>query len=341
MKNTIFLTFFRIVLVVTILFGTQSVSKSQTLTDLDGNTYKTVVIGNQEWTVENWQSTKYNDGTPIPIIADNTQWGKDIRGAMCYYDNDVKNKYIYGGLYNYMAVKTGKIAPEGWRVPSNEDWSKLRNYLIFENIDFIYSNFFTLVKKPLLPIYFEKKQSNGKFKKIKLKDLALIPPKEFVELIITNQIKTYYLDPSISILIPIKTYINTLSLINYIASYIIEINQKDAIWFTNRLLKKPIELTNIITNTTSINTSGFSALPGGLREDSNFFCEFMYMNFRAYWWSSSSWNRTGEKAPHSSIIPHFSVDAWNGAIDLLKNDGLEFEYYSPRCGMSIRLVRDL
>jgi len=63
-----------------------------TLTDKDGNIYKTVKIGNQVWTTSNWKCTKYNDGTPIPNVTDNAAWSALTTGAWCVYDNDINNK---------------------------------------------------------------------------------------------------------------------------------------------------------------------------------------------------------------------------------------------------------
>jgi len=99
--------------------------------DADGNVYSTITIGKQIWTVENWRSTKYNDGTAIPHLADSIQWRKNTPGY-CFFNNatDVAYREKYGALYNWQAVNTGKIAPKGWRVPTDADWTKLEKYLI-------------------------------------------------------------------------------------------------------------------------------------------------------------------------------------------------------------------
>ena len=102
---------------------------NETVTDIDGNVYTTVKIGNQIWTVENLRTTKYNDGTPILHVIDDAEWSKLKTGAYCYYMNDDSNMK-YGALYNWFAVETEKLAPEGWRVPTYEDWDVLRDYLI-------------------------------------------------------------------------------------------------------------------------------------------------------------------------------------------------------------------
>lgn len=101
-----------------------------TIKDADGNKYNTVKIGNQVWTVENLKTTKYNDGTPIPNVTNNNEWGGLSTGAYCNYDNLESNAEIYGRLYNWHAVNTGKLAPVGWHVPTDNDWTILENYLI-------------------------------------------------------------------------------------------------------------------------------------------------------------------------------------------------------------------
>jgi uncharacterized protein (TIGR02145 family) len=102
------------------------------ITDADGNTYYTVQIGNQEWTVENLKTTKYNDGTTIPLVTDNSAWSALTTPGRCWYDNDsASNNATYGVLYNWYAVNTGKLAPVtgGWRVPTDADWTALSEYL--------------------------------------------------------------------------------------------------------------------------------------------------------------------------------------------------------------------
>jgi uncharacterized protein (TIGR02145 family) len=103
---------------------------SKTLTDIDENEYQTIKIGKQVWTVENLKTTKYNDGTPMLKVLDNSEWANLSTGAYCYYDNDISNKEKYGALYNWYAVATGKLAPKGWHVPTEADWAKLEKYLI-------------------------------------------------------------------------------------------------------------------------------------------------------------------------------------------------------------------
>ena len=108
---------------------TNGQKSSSIVTDIEGNKYKTIVIGNQVWMTENLKTKKLNDGTLIPNISDMTEWVRTTKPAFSWYENDISNKSIYGGLYNWQAVNTGKLCPEGWRVPSDTDWTALFEYL--------------------------------------------------------------------------------------------------------------------------------------------------------------------------------------------------------------------
>lgn len=100
------------------------------VTDIDGNVYNTVLINDQEWFVENLNVRHYRNGDLIPNVPDYDQWGNMKSGAWCYYDNNPQNGVLYGKLYNLNAIKDLRgIAPEGWHVPSDEEWNKLINYL--------------------------------------------------------------------------------------------------------------------------------------------------------------------------------------------------------------------
>ena len=107
-------------------------TKTGSVTDIDGNVYQTVKIGNQVWTVENLRTTKYNDGTPIPLVTDKTAWKNLHTPGYCYYNNTSNADSIrkYGALYNWYAVDTKKLAPKGWHVPTYAEWTILENYLI-------------------------------------------------------------------------------------------------------------------------------------------------------------------------------------------------------------------
>lgn len=100
-----------------------------TVTDKDGNVYNTITIGTQVWMVENLKVTKYNDGTPIPNVTSNTAWAALTTGAYCNYNNDAANGSKYGKLYNWYAVNSGKLAPEGWHIPTKTEWETLVAYV--------------------------------------------------------------------------------------------------------------------------------------------------------------------------------------------------------------------
>lgn len=101
-----------------------------TVTDIDGNVYNTVVIGEQVWLVENLKVTHYRNGDPIPNVTDRQAWTEATTGAYCWYDNDQSHKADYGALYNqYATVDPRGLAPEGWHVPSDGEWMELRAYI--------------------------------------------------------------------------------------------------------------------------------------------------------------------------------------------------------------------
>jgi len=111
------------------------------LIDIDSNIYKTIVIGNQEWSVENLRVTHYNDGTPIPYITNDSLWWEQTSrthdGAYCFYDNDTNPSSDAGRrlkqnsvLYNWYVVNTSKLAPIGWHVPTIAEWTELEEYLM-------------------------------------------------------------------------------------------------------------------------------------------------------------------------------------------------------------------
>lgn len=100
------------------------------VTDTEGNTYKTVKIGTQIWMAENLKTTRFNDGTAIPLITDTTAWANLSTPGYCWYSNDETSyKNLYGALYNGYAVSDSNLCPTGWHVPSREEWQQLRTFL--------------------------------------------------------------------------------------------------------------------------------------------------------------------------------------------------------------------
>lgn len=113
-------------------FITQTIVQAQ-LVDIDGNTYKTVRIGNQEWFAENLNVSHFRNGDPIPEARTGEEWekaGLERLPAWSYYENDTENGKIYGKLYNWYAVNDPRgLAPEGWTIPSKSDWDQLESFL--------------------------------------------------------------------------------------------------------------------------------------------------------------------------------------------------------------------
>ncbi len=107
-----------------------SFSTPMTVTDIDGNIYHTITIGTQIWMVENLKTTKYRDGTSIPNVTNATSWSVLSTGAYADYDNNPANSTDNGKLYNwYVVTDTRNIAPVGWHIPSEAEWTLLENYL--------------------------------------------------------------------------------------------------------------------------------------------------------------------------------------------------------------------
>jgi uncharacterized protein (TIGR02145 family) len=107
---------------------------SETVKDFDGYVYKTVRISNQTWMAENLKTARYNDGTPISLVADNPSWSNSVSACYCWYNNDIQNKDSYGALYNWQAVNTDKLCPTGWHVPTDAEWTTLSAALGGEDI---------------------------------------------------------------------------------------------------------------------------------------------------------------------------------------------------------------
>lgn len=105
-----------------------------TVTDIDGNVYKTVTIGSQVWMAENLKTTKYNNGISIPLIENYNVWVNLQTPAYCWYNNDITYKDSCGAFYNWYAVNTGKLCPVGWHIPTETDWATLAMFLGGENV---------------------------------------------------------------------------------------------------------------------------------------------------------------------------------------------------------------
>jgi uncharacterized protein (TIGR02145 family) len=112
------------------------------LTDIDGNTYQSVTNCGLTFTKQNLNVSKYTDGTPIPQVTDPTAWANLTTGAWCYFNNTTANGTTYGKLYNWYAVVgiydtasannpalRKKLAPTGWHVPTDAEWTQLTDCL--------------------------------------------------------------------------------------------------------------------------------------------------------------------------------------------------------------------
>lgn len=116
------------------------------VTDIDGNFYKTVIIGNLEWMADNLRTTRYQDGSAITSDLTTEEWRSTYEGAYTFYphdggiwadvegiSSDAEMKAAYGLLYNaYAVIDERNICPIGWRVSTDDDWNNLENFLINE-----------------------------------------------------------------------------------------------------------------------------------------------------------------------------------------------------------------
>jgi uncharacterized protein (TIGR02145 family) len=104
--------------------------ESTTVIDYDGNVYNTVQIFNRGWMAENLRTTRLNNGTMITLVSDDWNWDFLDEPKRCYYNNDGQaNRDVYGHLYNYFAVNSGRLCPSGWHIPTKEEWGTLIGYL--------------------------------------------------------------------------------------------------------------------------------------------------------------------------------------------------------------------
>ena len=99
--------------------------------DIDGNIYKTILIGTQTWMAENLKTTSYNDGTVIPFVPGESAWTDLSTPGYCWYNND---SVSYGAIYNWYAAGNNNLCPTGWHVPSDAEWTTLSTFLGGESI---------------------------------------------------------------------------------------------------------------------------------------------------------------------------------------------------------------
>jgi uncharacterized protein (TIGR02145 family) len=100
------------------------------MTDQEGNVYKTIVIGTQEWMAENLNTSIYRNGDAIPTNLDNAAWVNTTIGAWAYFNNGSSYACPYGKLYNWFTcLDARQLCPVGWHVPTDSEWTVLTNYL--------------------------------------------------------------------------------------------------------------------------------------------------------------------------------------------------------------------
>lgn len=113
-------------------------SNTGTVTDIDGNVYQTVNIGDQRWMAENLRTTRYRNGDVIPFGLSDNEWENTTSGAYAIYphtnvdgiNTDEEMVNAYGKLYNWYAVDDSRgLCPEGWHVPTDAEWTTLTHYL--------------------------------------------------------------------------------------------------------------------------------------------------------------------------------------------------------------------
>ena len=115
------------------------------VTDIDGNIYQTATIterpvnsimaysssiGQQVWTLQNLNVSRYRNGDIIPQVQDPNEWVLSTTGAWCYYQNSTVNGIVYGKLYNWYAVNDSRgLPPLGWHIPSVSEYETLTSFL--------------------------------------------------------------------------------------------------------------------------------------------------------------------------------------------------------------------
>lgn len=118
----------KILLVGTVVFSLNLTGQTPGagVTDIEGNSYETVIIGDLEWMAENLRVTKFSNGSSIQNVTDDANWGSLTTSAYCYMNNDLNTNPIFGLLYNhYAVVDANSLCPSGWRSPSMNDWNNL------------------------------------------------------------------------------------------------------------------------------------------------------------------------------------------------------------------------
>jgi uncharacterized protein (TIGR02145 family) len=107
-------------------FYTYYGKQTGTVIDVDGNIYNAITIVTQTWIKEDLRTTRYNDGTTIPLVTENTAWADLTTPGYCWNHNATATSNIF---YNWYSVNTGKLCPTGWHVPTSAEWTTLTDYV--------------------------------------------------------------------------------------------------------------------------------------------------------------------------------------------------------------------
>ena len=100
------------------------------MTDIDGNTYTSIIVGDMEWSVENLRVSKFNNGDAIPYVANGTSWTSTSTSAYTYYSSDPTYNLLFGKWYNWFAIDDSRgLCPNGWHVATNQEWLDLQTSL--------------------------------------------------------------------------------------------------------------------------------------------------------------------------------------------------------------------
>lgn len=143
MRNYPHIFYLILFLIITLLNACESdpddkpvMNETGTMSDVEGNVYRTVKIGNQWWMAENLKVTKYRNGTGIPNTTDSIAWVSQSSGSYCEFNNGLGNIKGPGLLYNYFAITSAdNIAPAGWHIPSDDEWKTLEKHLGMSNTE--------------------------------------------------------------------------------------------------------------------------------------------------------------------------------------------------------------
>ena len=107
--------------------------------DVEGNYYRFIKVGDLYWTIDNFKSQSYSNGDPIFLALGDQEYlsaGNQAQGVVCDINNDSTLSDTHGKLYNWFAVHDDRgLAPECWRIPSEEDWLKIETHQASERAE--------------------------------------------------------------------------------------------------------------------------------------------------------------------------------------------------------------